>query len=82
MVLAGLIADVAGTLDLRVHLDTFLNGAVKEQRRDFAQTQVYIVLWERIRPVSYRSIFMLRTKVRKYLAMYFRALVRCINMLR
>ena len=25
-------------------------------------------LWELIRPVSYRSIFMLRTKVRKYLA--------------
>ena len=29
-------------------------------------------LWERIRPVSYRSIFMLWTKVRNYLARYLR----------
>ena len=35
-------------------------------------------LWERIRPVSYQSIFMLRTKVRNYLAGYFRVRVEPI----
>ena len=40
------------------------------------------MLWERSRPVSYRSIFMLRTKVRNYVARWFRTLVRSINMLR
>jgi len=34
----------------------------------YIYTYTHVHVWERIRPVSYRSIFMLRTKVRNYLA--------------
>jgi len=57
---------------IQIHMTIILN----------IYTYIYICVWERIRPVIYRSIFMLRTKVRHYLARLFRTLVRGINILR
>ena len=61
-----------------------LRGFAVSTRWAEFELATFTILWERIWPVSCRSVFMLRTKVRKYLARYIQTLVRShgINMLR